>query len=306
MHGLKRLATIPFCLLIVASALFLVRPVSAEDTVKPYILVSNAPGDAAEIRAQTKQKLQQNGFEVVGEFSPYPAATILVVTSPALKQAAARSEKGGFGVVQRVSVTKTPEGVQVAYTNPTYMAYVYRMDGDLGQVSNAMESALGAGKPFGAQGLTEAKLRKYHYMFMRPYFDDTDKLGVFSSYEEAVRVVENGLRTQSGGVSKVYRVDIPGKDETLFGVHMTHDCSGDQFIMDKIDFGDIKSTPHLPYEVLVSGNEVHALPADFRIAISFPDLSMVGSNSFFSIMCAPGAIRSSLQNLVEGKPAGAE
>jgi hypothetical protein len=39
---------------------------------------------------------------------------------------------------------------------------------------------------------------------------------------------------------------------------------------------------------------VYTLPAEFRIAISFPDLSMMGSNSFASIMCAPNAIKTAL------------
>lgn len=286
--------------------LVLTQTARAEEVHKPYILVEDSPAEAAEVVARTRDRLQTGGFNIVGEYAPYPRATVLVVTSPALKKAAAQSEKGGFGAALRVSITEVGDNVQVAYTNPTYMAHAYRMNGDLSEVSKRMQEALGVGKPFGAEGLSTNKLRKYHYMFMRPYFDDTDLLGTFSSYDEAIRVVENGLREQAGGVAKVYRVDVPEKQETLFGVHLTHECSADRFIMDKIDFGEIKSTPHLPYEVLVSGNEVHALPADFRIAISFPDLSMVGSNSFFSIMCAPDAVRGALQNMVDGKPAGAE
>jgi len=68
--------------------------------------------------------------------------------------------------------------------------------------------------------------------------------------------------------------------------------------MDYIDFGDIKSTAHLPYEILVSGNKVYHLYAKFRIAISFPDLSMMGSNSFMSIMSAPAAIKDALTEVV--------
>ena len=50
----------------------------------------------------------------------------------------------------------------------------------------------------------------------------------------------------------------------------------DKYIMSEIDFQDVKSTAHLPYDILVSGNKVYALYARFRIAISFPDLSMMG------------------------------
>jgi hypothetical protein len=73
----------------------------------------------------------------------------------------------------------------------------------------------------------------------------------------------------------------------------------DRFIMSEIDFRDVKSTAHLPYEVLVSDNKVYALYARFRIAIDFPDLSMMGKNSFMNIMKTPEAIREALQKTVQ-------
>ena len=79
------------------------------------------------------------------------------------------------------------------------------------------------------------------------------------------------------------------------------DCSGDKYIMSKIDFKALKSTGHLPYEVVISKGTVYALPAEFRIALSFPDLSMMGSNSFASIMCAPTAINEALALGVGGE-----
>jgi hypothetical protein len=79
------------------------------------------------------------------------------------------------------------------------------------------------------------------------------------------------------------------------------DCSGDNYIMEKIDFKKLKSTGHLPYEIVISKGTVYALPAEFRIAISFPDLSMMGDNSFMSIMCAPLAIQEALTTAVGGE-----
>jgi hypothetical protein len=76
----------------------------------------------------------------------------------------------------------------------------------------------------------------------------------------------------------------------------------DAYIMREIDFKELKSTAHLPYEILVSGNKVYALYARFRIAISFPDLSMMGSNSFMNIMKSPEAIRKALAQAAGGKP----
>lgn len=273
---------------------------SAETLLKSFILAETKSGDVATIVGETKDKLTGAGFEVVGEYSPYPDATVIIVTNDALKQNAAANDFGAFGAAQRVTVTKVKDQVQVAFTNPVYMANVYRMKSDLSEVASQLKQALGDQGEYGPdKGLSEKKLRKYHYKWLMPYFDDRIGLASYKSYEEAVEKVEAALQSDNkGGAKKVYRIDIPGKQETVIGVSLSGpdnvDCSGDRYIMDRIDFKDIKSTGHLPYEIVISGKRVFALPAEFRIAISFPDLSMIGSNSFASIMCAPDAIQRAL------------
>jgi hypothetical protein len=280
--------------------------VADDELLKPFVLGSKGPGSVAEKVEAVKTALAGQGFTVVGIYSPYPNATIVVVTNDELKANAAKSEHGGFGAMERVSVTKVRDEVQVAYTNPVYMANAYRMKGDLKSVAAKLEAALGRMEEFGARGLTAAKLRKYHYMIGMEYFDEPSVLADYGSYEDAVKAVEAGLAAGKYGVTKVYRIDIPGKQETVFGVAMKgagedNKYMDDKYIMSEIDFKDIKSTAHLPYEVLVSGNKVYALYARFRIATSFPDLSMMGKNSFMNIMKSPEAIRKALLQTVGGK-----
>ncbi len=274
----------------------------AEEKLKPFILGAEPKqGDLAQVVAATKAALLGQGFEVAGSYSPYPNAEVIVVTSEALKANAAKSDFGGYGAIQRVAVTKVKGKIQVSYTNPPYMAAAYRMQGNLMDVKAKLEAALGKQQEFGsAKGLTEKELRKYHYTFGMEYFDSLGKneLAEFKTYQDAVAAVEAGLAAGKAGVTKVYRVDIPGKEEAVFGVAITKGKGADKYIMDYIDFGDIKSTAHLPYEILVSGNKVYHLYARFRIAINFPDLSMMGSNSFMSIMSSPGAIKDSLMETV--------
>ena len=274
----------------------------AKDAIyKPFVLASTGAGTVAEKSVQVKNALTAAGFAVVGEYAPFPTANIIIITNDALKQNAAASEHGGYGAVQRVSVTAAGKDVQVSYTNPVYMSYVYRMEGDLSDVSAALEKALGRVEEYGAKGLTEKQARKYHYMFGMEYFDEPSKLAEYDSYEEAVKAVDEKLSANRNGVSKVYRVDVPGKEESVFGVALKSDdkYKDDTFIMSEIDFHDVKSTAHLPYEVLVSGNKVYALYARFRIAINFPDLSMMGKNSFMNIMKTPEAIRAALEGAVK-------
>ena len=78
----------------------------AADALKPFQLVSSAPGDMAAIIAGTKDKLATGGFQVVGEYSPYEGAHVVVATNDELLKIAGQSEHGGYGAVGRVSVTR--------------------------------------------------------------------------------------------------------------------------------------------------------------------------------------------------------
>lgn len=265
--------------------------------LRPFVLAERKSGSLPEVVMEAKEALAGQGFEVVGEYAPYENAYVLVVTSRDLKRSALRSELGGFGSVQRVTATVVDDQVQLAYTNPRYMANAYRMDGEMPDVAERLERALGAQEHFGARGRSASELRRYHYKAFMPYFDEPWKLGSFASHREAVKAIERSLEQGVAGTSKVYRVDLPGK-QTLFGVGLTEGCGGDAFIMDTINAKEaLKSTPHLPYEMLVVDGEVLALHAKFRIAQSFPDLSMLGAGGFWQIKCAPDSIRSTLRSL---------
>jgi hypothetical protein len=270
--------------------------------LKPFVLgAETQKTDPAQVVVDARAALQAQGFEVVGAYSPYANATVVIVTSDALKTNASKSDFGGYGAVERVAVTKVKDKVQVSFTNPPYWAAAYRLKGNLEDVKAKLEAALGRQREFGSEkGLTEKQLRKYNYMMGMAKFDTLGdhKLAEYKTFQEAANAVEAGLAAGKAGVTKVYRVDIPGKEEAVFGVAMTRGKGADKYIMDYIDFGDVKSTAHLPYEILVSGNRVYHLFAKFRIAISFPDLSMMGSNSFMSIMSAPGAIKEALTEVV--------
>lgn len=275
--------------------------VQAEGEMKPFILASASSGDIANKLASVKSALTGKGFEVVGEYSPYPTAHILVVTSDALKKAAASHERAGYVAAQRVTITEVGDQLQVAYTNPVYMGAAYRVEVDLSGVADSLKAALGAEKEYGPEeGLTAKELQKYHYTFGMEYFDEPNDLASYNNYKEAVAAVEKGLAAHDGGTSRVYRIDIPGTKQTVFGVAMAaygetgNKYMDETFIMTEIDFKQVRSTGHLPYEILVNGSEIEALHARFRIAMNFPDLSMMGSNSFMNIMPSPDAIRESL------------
>ena len=277
------------------------------ERVQPFILGSSGPGDLAGTVASTRDKLTGAGFEIVGTHAPYAGAEIIIFSDDEMKTAATKSERGGYGAAMRVAVTKNGDNVEVAYTNPKYWANAYRMNDNLDGVSSKLASALGSEKQFssGDKELTPEKMRKYHYTIMMEYFDDPSDLASYGDHAEAVKAVESNLAAGKGGASMVYKIsvgkDTDGKEMTLFGVGLkgksAEDCSGDEFIMSRIDKDTPRSTAHLPYELLVYGDEVEALYGRFRIALSWPHLPMMKSETgatFMSIMCSPDAIKDAL------------
>ena len=195
--------------------------VQAESEMKPFILASTSTGDIASKIDGVKGDLQSKGFEIAGEYSPYPNAHIIIVTNDALKKAAASHERAGYIAGQRVTITKVNNQVQVAYTNPAYMAAAYRVKADRTSVVNALAEALGAAQEYGPDdGLTARELEKYHYTFGMEYFDEPLALASYNSFKEAVAAVEKNLAAHKGGTSKVYRIDIPGSKQAVFGVSM--------------------------------------------------------------------------------------
>ena len=50
--------------------------------------------------------------------------------------------------------------------------------------------------------------------------------------------------------------------------------------------------------MLVRGQEVEALHMRFRMAVHFPDLSMMGAHGFTKLMASPGATEDALESLV--------
>ena len=274
----------------------------ANEILMPFVLAGTSSDDVATVSGQVKGKLTSSGFEVVGEYSPYKDANIIIVTNDTLKSSAAKSDFGAYGAAQRVSITRNGDQTEIVYTNPIYMAAAYRMADDLASTRAALEGALGVEKDFGSEkNLTADDLRKYHYTVMMEYFDDPSTLAEYDSQAEALKAVNDSLAKGLGGASKVYQIDIPGKDESVIGVALkgkdADDCSGDEFIMSKIDKASPRSTAHLPYEIVVSDGTAYALFARFRIAINWPHLPMMASETgatFMSIMCSPCAIEEAL------------
>jgi hypothetical protein len=283
--------------------------VAADDAVlKPFIVASSAPGALEEVTASTVNALEAAGFEVVGQYSPFDGSNLVVATSDELKNIAAASDRGGYGAAQRVSVAENGGNIEVSFVNPLYIKHAYRVAADMQPVYDALVGALGYSAECGAgdKKMTARKLARYNYMPTMQKFDDPSELGEFASHAEAVAAVENGLAVPGDALNQVYRIDIPGKEQVVFGVGMVMTNEDEEdldsvFQMNVVDFEGCKKSAYFPYEVLVNGNEVEALHMRFRMAVHFPDLSMMGEHGFTKLISSPGAIEDALEAAVGGE-----
>ncbi len=284
-------------------------PLHAQEgtTLKPFVLGAVHSGSIADHLDMVRNGLQGQGFEILGEYQPYDGAHVIVATSDDLLRAAAASDRGGYIAPQRISLTEVDGNTQIAYANPLYLRHAYRLNGELFHVSARLAAALGQRETFGSdEGLTPDQLARYNYTWGMEYFDEPYELASYGSHAEAVAAVERGLAERRAGVSRIYRLDIPGTEMTVFGVAMRRADGGANEHMDEVrqmsivDFKPLRQTAYLPYEILVNGGDVEALHMRFRMAVHFPDLRMMGANSFMRLRRSPAALEEALTRVAGG------
>lgn len=274
-------------------------PLRAADPLRPFLAGKSLVPPLEQALVTVKAALEREGFQLLGEGTPYKNARVLLVTRQDQLQAAAATPRGGFAALSRVSLLEAGGQVQVAVFNPDWMGASCRLSRSLAPVRLSLVKALGGGTPFGcAKGLSDKDLRDYHYMLGMPYFDDVVELAVYPTQAEALRAVEAGLKAKAGGCVRLARADLPGGAASLFSVGITKGPGADALVLGTVDFGQPRQVAHLPYELLVEKGRVLMLHARFRIANSFPDLSM---GTFMKIVKAPGGIEEALRAVANPK-----
>ncbi len=278
--------------------------------LKPYTVGAETTGDVSGVTTKTKSALKSGGFEILGVYTPAKDVNrrVIIVTSPKLK-AAVKKVGGltGFAAALRVAVTQEGGKIIISYTTPEYWGNAYfqkkysQVASYYTSISSQFRSALGSlgangGVQFGSKkGLSVSKLRKYHYMLGMPYFEDNEKLKSFGSYSAAVAKIDANLARGIANTQKVYAVEIPGQNIKLYGIALSG-SKGEGTFLPIIDKDTPKHTAFLPYELLVSGSNVYMLHGRYRIALSFPDLSM---GTFTKIMSTPKDIKNMLVKVVQ-------
>ena len=271
--------------------------------LQPYILAATSDASLSAISNAVKTNLAESGLDVIGEYSPANDShrKVFVVTSDELKDAV-KTIGGltGFASALRVALTDENGTINVSYTNPIYWgnAYFgenyYEVQSNYLTVAEKISSALfkiGESKniPFGTEdGLTEKSLRKYRYMFGMERFDDVAKLNKFESFEDAVNTIDGKLADSE---NLVYSVEFPEQKLKLYGIAIGGE-KGEEHFLPIIDISTPQHTAFLPYELLIVDKKAVMMHGRYRIALSFPDLTM---RTFSKIMSTPGDIKKDLQ-----------
>lgn len=277
----------------------------AKGGYQPFVEGTTLNQSLADATKKVSSELTQAGFEVVGQYSPLKNVTILSISSPDMLKNAEATKRGGYGAALSVALENDGGKTIVSYVNPPYLANGYQMDGDNADVASALAKAIGAVKTFGAKPRSVKTLRNYQYTFGMETFTDPMDMGSFDSFSAGDRTITSRLKEGKDGVSLIYRIKIPGKNQIVYGVRLNpsnDDANGVKLVQSV----DGKAAPHryafLPYEVLLDGRHAEALNLRFRMALFFPDLPMLGGDaSFFKLRSAPDAIKSVLGKALGGK-----
>ncbi len=283
--------------------------VSAQN-LKPYIVGFETTESISAIKDNVEKQLEANGINVVGQYQPANDKNryIFVISSTDLEAAVKKvGALTGFAATLRVGLTVENGKTLVSYTNPVYWGNAYfrsdyeKVSGNYNSLNAHLEAAmkgLGTFKnmPYGSKkGLTASELKKYHYMMAMPYFEDVVELETYSSYAAAVSAIDANIKKGVSGVKLISKVNVAGKELTLYNFGISG-SKGESKFLPIIDITQPKHSCFLPYEVLVMGNKVLMLHGRYRIALSFPDLTMM---TFTKIMSTPGDIEELLKGVVK-------
>ncbi len=270
-----------------------------------YYLVATSQGTIADAERSVTTALQSSGFNVIGQYNPANSENLAVVcyTHPDLEKIALDfADRGALAAALKIGFKKEDNSVKISMINPMYLFYAYFVEGidvhekELLTISERAKTAMkkvGSNfTPFGGE-LSKKELQNYHYKIMMPYFEDAEELKEFDSFEAGLKTIRENLNAGKGDTKKVYELIYTDKKVAVFGVALLNAEEGEPKFLPII--GD-ENVAAMPYEIILQGETASILPGKYRLAISWPNLSM---GTFMKIMNTPGDIEDTMEKLTE-------
>ncbi len=290
--------------LIFSMLLLIMNAAISQEELSPYFKVAEIKGSVQEVNAQLIEAINENGFEVIGEYNPAnkPSLNVICFTNDKLKKLSLEFEdRGALASVLKVAIVEKDGIATVSILNPEYMFLAYwgeQLNGQEKRLKEMSDLAKAIFKPFGSMepfgGLIEADdLPDYHYMMMMPYFDDPEELNEFASFEQGLEIIRKNLAAGKGNTVKVYEQVFEDEKIAVFGVGLWEMEEGEAHFLPIIGEDNIAN---LPYEIILQGNKATILHGKYRIALYWPELKM---GTFMKINSTPGNIEDVMEGLTE-------
>ena len=286
--------------LILSSTLYLIA-----QNVAPYIKIGTSTESIQQNVDKVTQALQDNGFSILGSYNPEnnPNLKVIAFTNNNLKNTVIKvADRGALGAVLKVGFVLKTGIVTMSYTNPDYILRAYLGDSyekykpAFQKISSDLKTTFTTiGNEFTPFGGSEkaSNLKKYHYKIMMPYFTDPVELKEYASFEEGLKTIQNNLKAKKGSTSKVFELIYPAEKVAVFGIALESTKDGEATFLPKIGEDNIAA---MPYEIILQGNKATMLHGKYRLAISWPELTM---GTFMKIMSTPGDIEDTLKAVCE-------
>ncbi|MGB5459779.1 MAG: hypothetical protein WBM91_10120 [Eudoraea sp.] len=276
---------------------------SSSQEIAPYIEIGKSKNSIQQVSEDVLAALRENSFTILGTYNPSNknSLKVIVFTRPDIKNTVVKvADRGALAAALKIGLVQKNDIVSISYTNPDYFFRAYLRDSfdqnksAFDKFSKDLRTAFASVgnefTPFG--GTIEAdKLKKYHYKIMMPYFTDPVTLNEFSSFEEGLRVIEANLKAEKGETLQVYKILYTDEKVAVFGVGLRSKEDGEAHFLPIIGEDHIAA---MPYEIILQGKTATMLHGKYRIALSWPDLTM---GTFMKIMSTPGDIEDTLEGL---------
>ncbi len=241
-------------------------------------------GNIKEVKSQIIRQLENNNFEVIGEYSPMKDLDlqVIVFTSEQLKNICEQiPDRGLMASAMRVGLIAKNDSVEISLLNPEYIFYAYLRDYtkkyeiELNQISIDIKMALypvsNGFLPYITSSLSERELKEFRFTVRNPSFSDPVLIKQFSGFEQAVKTIEDNLQARKEGCVKVYELINHEKQIAVFGIGLLDERRGEAVFLPKLGISHIAA---LPYELVVSRGKVTILHGKYRFPLYWSDLTM--------------------------------
>lgn len=276
---------------------------SVGQDLSPYLKIGESSETMDQISDNVINTLKNNSFTILGTYNPENKSSLKVIafTRADLKNTVVKVlDRGALAAVFKIGLVQKNGKVTISYTNPEYFLRAYLRDNystfkhTFQKFSTDLKAALSSigtdFTPFGGT-IKADKLKNYHYKIMMPYFTDPIELNEYASFEEGLRIIENNLKAKKGQTVLVYKLIYKQDKVAVFGVGLQNKEDGEAYFLPIIGEANIAA---MPYEIILQGKKATMLHGKYRLALSWPELTM---GTFMKIMSTPGNIEDTLEGV---------